>query len=160
MQTMLHFYLPHVILSYIYSHYKKIHLKTVLLILLLIFKSIAGFTQKIDNIYFNLYTDSLKKGSYNYINVEGKMANGDIRPLDSTQLIFSASTGKFFGNSLWLPFETKEEKVNITVTSRQDKNQVLRKTIYIKKKNEDESLLTPAADIYEQRKPKGRRSGR
>ena len=91
------------------------HLKTILLFLPLVIMYIAGFGQKIDSIYFNLYTDSLKKGTYNYINVEGRLSNGNIRPLDSTQLIFTASAGKFFGNSLWLPFETKEEKVNITV---------------------------------------------
>lgn len=135
-------------------------MKTVLLAIPLIIISVACSAQKIDNIYFNLYTDSLKKGTYNYINVEGKLANGNIRPLDSTQLIFTASTGKFFGNSLWLPFETKEEKVNITVTSRQDKNQVLHKTIFIKKKNDDENHLTPANEIYEPRKRPERKSGR
>jgi len=135
-------------------------LKTVLLFLSLAIMHVAGFGQKIDSIYFNLYTDSLKKGTYNYINVEGRLSNGNIRPLDSTQLIFTASTGRFFGNSLWLPFETKEEKVNITVISRQNNQQALYKTIFIKKKNDDENLLTPASEIYEQRKTTRKRSGR
>lgn len=102
----------------------------------------ALFAQKIDSIYFNLYTDSLKKGTYNYINVEGKFSDGRIRPLDSTQLSFNSSSGKFTGNSLWLPFDFNEEKVNITVISRKDPSHAIYKTIYIKKKNDDVPLKT------------------
>jgi len=100
------------------------------------------FAQKIDSIYFNLYTDSLKKGTYNYINVEGKLANGSIRPLDSTQLSFISSYSNFSGNSLWIPFETNEEKINITVILKSNPNKVIYKTIYIKKKKEDSQLKT------------------
>ncbi|MCC7515066.1 MAG: hypothetical protein IT212_10300 [Bacteroidia bacterium] len=95
-----------------------------------------------DSIYFNLYTDSLKKGTYNYINVVGKLSNGNYRPLDSTQLLFSASYGKFFGNSLWIPFETEVEKVEIKVKTRHEPLQTLYRTIYIKKKADDEKLKT------------------
>ncbi len=98
--------------------------------------------QKADSIYFNLYTDSLKKGTYNYINVEGKLVNGNIRPLDSTQLIFSASYGKFSGNSLWLPVDANVEKVDITVKTCQNPSQAIYRTIYIKKKADDEKLKT------------------
>lgn len=98
------------------------------------------FGQKIDSIYFNLYTDSLKKGSFNYINVEGKFADGRIRPLDSTQVSFISSYGKFTGNSLWLPFDAEEEKVNITVIARKKPELAIYKTIYIKKKNDDTPL--------------------
>ncbi len=100
------------------------------------------FAQKIDSIYFNLYTDSLKKGTYNYINIEGKLADGKIQPLDSTQLSFISSYGKFTGNSLWLPFDATEEKVNITVILKQNANRAIYKTIYIKKKNDDAQLKT------------------
>lgn len=98
--------------------------------------------QKVDSIYFNLYTDSLKKGTYNYINVVGKLSNGNYRPFDSTQLLFSASYGKFFGNSLWIPFETEVEKVEIKVKTRHEPLQTLYRTIYIKKKADDEKLKT------------------
>lgn len=117
-------------------------MKKAILIPLLVFLHVVAFAQKADSIYFNLYTDSLKKGTYNYINVEGKLSNGKIRPLDSTQLIFSASYGKFSGNSLWLPFETKEEKINITVISKQNPAQAIYRTIYVKKKADDEKLKT------------------
>lgn len=109
-------------------------------VLLLLFTTL--FAQKVDSIYFNLYTDSLKKGTYNYINVIGKLSNGNFRPMDSTQLIFTSSYGKFYGNSLWLPFEATVEKVDITVKARQIPSQILYRTIYIKKKADDEKLKT------------------
>ena len=109
-------------------------------VLLLLFTTL--FAQKVDSIYFNLYTDSLKKGTYNYINVIGKLSNGNFRPMDSTQLIFTSSYGKFYGNSLWLPAEPTVEKIDITVKARQNPSQILYRTIYIKKKADDEKLKT------------------
>ncbi len=117
-------------------------MKKTLLIPALLFFCSTVFAQKIDSIYFNLYTDSLKKGTYNYINVIGKLSNGRFRPMDSTQLIFTSSYGKFYGNSLWLPFEPTVEKVDITVKARQNPSQILYRTIYIKKKADDEKLKT------------------
>ena len=117
-------------------------MKKTLLIPVLLLLTTALFAQKTDSIYFNLYTDSLKKGTYNYINVIGKLSNGSFRPMDSTQLIFTSSYGKFYGNSLWLPFESTVEKVDITVKSRQNPSQILYRTIYIKKKADDEKLKT------------------
>lgn len=114
---------------------------------------ITALAQKADSIYFNLYTDSLKKGTYNYINVEGKLSNGSIRPLDSTQLILIASYGKFSGNSLWLPFDATVEKVDITVKARQNPAQVIYRTIYIKKKADDEKLKTVEEIMAEKPKP-------
>ncbi|MEO6720710.1 MAG: hypothetical protein ABIN67_10090, partial [Ferruginibacter sp.] len=69
-------------------------MKKLLLFLLIISGSIVK-AQKIDSIYVNLYTDSLKKGTYNYINVDGRLSNGSYLPLDSSQIIFKASAGKF-----------------------------------------------------------------
>ena len=117
-------------------------MKKTLLIPVLLLLTTALFAQKTDSIYFNLYTDSLKKGTYNYINVIGKLSNGNFRPMDSTQLIFTSSYGKFYGNSLWLPFESTVEKVDITVKARQNPSQILYRTIYIKKKADDENLKT------------------
>lgn len=59
-----------------------------LVILGLMMAATAVSAQKIDSIYFHLYTDSLKKGFYNYINVDGKMSDGSWTPLDSTQILF------------------------------------------------------------------------
>ncbi|MCC6289980.1 MAG: hypothetical protein IT249_19040 [Chitinophagaceae bacterium] len=132
--------------------------KIVLSPLLLLHMTI--FAQKIDSIYFNLYTDSLKKGAFNYINVEGKFADGRIRPLDSTQLSFHSSYGKFSGNSLWVPFEAREEKVNITVISRQNPQQAIYKTIYIKKKNDDAQLKTVDEILADPPKTKSKKRNR
>lgn len=115
--------------------------KIIFLSFLLSFYSIS-FGQKVDSIYFNLYTDSLKKGTYNYINVIGKLDNGNYRPLDSTQLIFSSSYGKFYGNSLWLPFESEVEQVEITVKTKKNPIQILNRTIFIKKADEITKLKT------------------
>ena len=90
--------------------------------------------QKINNIYVNLYTDSLKKGTYNYINVDGLLSNGKYLPLDSTHLIFSASAGKFYGNSLWVDRDFKGEKIDIKVVLIKDPAVFKAFTIYIKKK--------------------------
>jgi hypothetical protein len=94
--------------------------------------------QKIDSIYVNLYTDSLKKGTYNYINVDGLFSNGKYLPLDSSTLKFSSSAGKFFGNSLWIDSDCKAEKIDIEIVLKT--NPLLHKkfTIYIKKKDDDE----------------------
>ena len=68
-----------------------------------------------ESIYVNLYTDSLKKGTFNYINIDGKLSNGKYLPLDSTHLIFWASAGKFSGNSLWIDRNFTPQKVDIKV---------------------------------------------
>jgi len=74
--------------------------------------------QSIDSIYINLYTDSLKKGTYNYINVDGQLSNGRYLPLDSTDIIFTASVGCFLGNSLWVDADFKGKKIAVTVKLR------------------------------------------
>src|SRR4029077_10319238 len=76
--------------------------------------------QKIDSIFFHLYTDSLKKGTHNYINVDGKSSDGRWIPLTGAQLIFSASAGRFENNDLVLPAEFADEKVTISVVLRAD----------------------------------------
>ena len=104
--------------------------------------SIFVKAQKIDSIYVNLYTDSLKKGTFNYINIDGQLSNGSYLPLDSTHLIFWSSEGKFSGNNLWIDKNYKHDRVLIKVIARS--NPLLNKefTIYIKKKPDDERLLT------------------
>ncbi len=107
-----------------------------------IFISTFAKAQKIDSIFVNLYTDSLKKGTYNYINVDGLLPNGKYMPLDSTQIIFWASEGKFSGNSLWLDKDFKHEKVFIKVVLRKNPSISKEFTVYIKKKPDDEKLKT------------------
>lgn len=77
--------------------------------------SFIGKAQKIDSIFVNLYTDSLKKGTFNYINVDGMLSTGHYLPLDTTQLTFTANAGKFTGNSLWVEPDFKGKKILIKV---------------------------------------------
>ncbi len=120
-------------------------------LLLLIFVLISTFAkaQMIDSIFVNLYTDSLKKGTYNYINVDGKLSNGNYLPLDSTHIVFWASEGKFSGNSLWIDKNFKYDHVLIKVLLRSNPKLNKEFTIYIKKKPDDEKLPTPEEVIHE-----------
>ena len=92
------------------------------------------YAQKIDSIYINLYTDSLKKGTFNYINVDGLLSNGSYMPLDSSHIDFKASAGKFEGNSLWVEPGFTGEKISVSVTLKQDRTQQKAIDIYIKQK--------------------------
>jgi len=123
-------------------------LKRYLLFLFILTGSVSK-AQKIDSIYVNLYTDSLKKGTFNYINIDGLLPNGGYIPLDTTYLIFSASAGKFIGNNLFIDKNFKEDKVNIKVQLRQNPAQIKTFDMYIKRKPDDEILKTPEEIIRE-----------
>jgi hypothetical protein len=94
--------------------------------------------QKVEKIYVNLYTDSLKKGTYNYINIDGQLTNGKYLPLDSTHLIFWASAGKFSGNSLFIERDIAVKQVDIKVSMRNNPAIVKEFTIYIKQQPDPE----------------------
>ena len=98
--------------------------------------------QKIDSIFVNLYTDSLKKGTYNYINIDGLLSNGRYLPLDTSQLTFTASAGEFKGNSLWLSKDFKPNKVSFKVILKANPAQHKEFDIYIKQKPDEEKLKT------------------
>lgn len=108
----------------------------------LILLSLKVHAQKIESIYVHLYTDSLKKGTYNYINIDGKLSNGRYLPLDTSQIIFSTSEGKFYGNSLWLDPGFSGDKVSIKAVLRSDPNLFKKFDVYIKKKPDPERLKT------------------
>ena len=103
----------------------------------ILFLMVAGWTakaQQIESFYINLYTDSLKKGTHNYINVDGKMSNGSWKPLTSRELVFKTDYGKFEGNDLILPEQPTVEKVQVTVTLKSDASISKKVTIWIKQK--------------------------
>lgn len=118
--------------------------------------------QKVENIYVHLYTDSLKKGTYNYINIDGKLADGSYIPLDSTEIIFSASDGKFFGNTLWVDPHFSKEKISIKAVLRSNPQLHKEFDMYIKKipnpeklKSVDEILNDMKNSSKESKKKKG-----
>ncbi len=100
------------------------------------------FAQKVDSIYFHLYTDSLKKGQHNYINVDGKLSNGRWLPLTAKEVLFSCGEAKFEGNELIIPIDFKKEKVTVRAALKSNPSVVIEKTIWIKKKPDNEQLPT------------------
>jgi hypothetical protein len=128
-------------------------LKKVLLAILLI-TTAAAKAQKIDSIYINLYTDSLKKGTYNYINVDGLLSNGRYLPLDSTHIQFTASAGKFTGNSLLIDKDFTQEKITIKAVLKNNTAIAKEFVVYIKKKPDDENLKTVNELLKETPNPK------
>lgn len=137
------------------------HLQKYILLKLLF--SILFFTvcftagaQKIDSMYVNLYTDSLKKGTYNYINVDGLLSDGKWLPLDSTHIEFKCSHGKFYGNELWIDTSFSGDKIHIETTLRSDPNQHKSFDLYIKKKPDD--ALPSEQDILNNLKKKKKNS--
>ena len=108
--------------------------------------------QKIDSIFVNLYTDSLKKGTYNYINIDGHLSNGRWLPLDSSHLTFTASAGKFFGNNLWISNDFNGDKVSIQVVLRKNPAMHREFDMFIKRKPDDEKLKSVEEIMNEKRK--------
>ena len=119
---------------------KKI--STLLFTLFLLCCGIAGKAQKIDSIYFNLYTDSLKKGIHNYINVVGKLKDGSYLPLMGGDLIFKSSAGKWEGNSLIIDSAYTKETVLVHATLKAQPTVTKTIVIYMKKNLTEPPLPT------------------
>jgi hypothetical protein len=115
--------------------------KTVVLTIVLL-AAMAGRAQTVDSIFFHLYTDSLKKGVHNYINVDGKLSNGQWRPLTAKDINFTASYGVFDGNSLIIDSSFKGEKVTVKAVLKNNPAMWKEVTIYMKKVEIAERLKT------------------
>jgi hypothetical protein len=100
--------------------------------------------QKIDSLFFKLYTDSLKKGSWNYINVDAKLSDGKYIPLTHEQINFKVSNGKLQGNSVWIDWNFKDDSVVVEMELKKDPSVRRSITIWIKRK--DEQLNAPVND--------------
>jgi hypothetical protein len=104
--------------------------------------SIKAIGQQVDSIYFHLYTDSLKKGVHNYINVDGKLNNGRWLPLSAKEIELSTTGGKFEGNDLVLPANFKSEKVTVKAILKNNPAVWKEIDIWVKILENDESLLS------------------
>jgi hypothetical protein len=122
-----------------------------------ILANISVKAQAVDSIYVNLYTDSLKRGTYNYINIDGLMSNGKYLPLDSTHIFFSASAGRFYGNSLFIDKNITADKVNIRAVLRNNPAIYKEFTMYIKIKTDNQNLKT-VDELLNGTTPKRRRA--
>lgn len=134
-------------------------MKQVLLIILILTGNFAK-AQKIDSIFVNLYTDSLKKGTYNYINIDGRLSNGRYLPLDNNDLTFTASAGEFKGNSLWIDKDFKQKKVSIKVVLKNNPSLHKEFDIYIKQLPDNEKLKTTDEILNEMKKTKKNKNNR
>lgn len=106
---------------------------------------LAGRTaqaQQVDSIFFHLYTDSLKKGVHNYINVDGKLTNGRWQPLTAKELNFTASAGRFDNCNLIIDTSFKGEKVTVKATLKSNPQIWKEVTIYMKTVDIPERLKT------------------
>ena len=77
--------------------------------------------------------------------------------MDSTDITFSSSDGKFSGNSLWVPMDFKKDKISICATLKSNKNIYKKFDIYIKQKPDPE-LKTENELMRNMRSNKKRRS--
>lgn len=127
-----------------------------LAIILLVLVSFAAKSQKIESIYFNLYTDSLKKGVYNYINVDGKLDNGKFLPLMTDEVVFTSTSGKWEGNSLIIDRTSKVDSVIITAALKGRPEVKKTVTIHVKKVEIEQPLKTEEEVLDEWRR-KGKR---
>ena len=110
--------------------------------IILLFASKYLSAQKVDTIVFHLYTDSLKKGTHNYINVDGKTSDGKWKPLTGKEIDFTATYGKFEGNELVLPDQCTVEKLTVKAVLKANPAIWKEITIWIKKKPDPELLPT------------------
>jgi hypothetical protein len=108
-------------------------MKKILLFALIMASVSPAFAQKVDSIYFHLYTDSLKKGQHNYINVDGKLSNGKWQPLTGKDIQLTTSSGSFEGNELLIPDDFKPEKVIVKAVLKSNPAIWKEITIWIKK---------------------------
>ena len=116
-------------------------MKKIVLFLILVSPVSGLYAQKVDSITFHLYTDSLKKGQHNYINVDGKLSNGRWMPLTSKEITFSCLPGGqlgsvpgFEGNELIIPSNYTHEKVTVRAVLKSNPSVWIEKTIWIKQK--------------------------
>jgi hypothetical protein len=133
-------------------------MKRTLLLLLLIAFVLFGNAQKIDSISFHLYTDSLKKGTHNYINVDGMTANKKWIPLTEKEIIFSTSYGAFEGNDLVLDSQPPVEKVLVRATLKSNPQTWKEINIWIKIKPDDE--LLPMKNDSQEPSPRSKKNNR
>jgi len=134
-------------------------MKQIFLSTILILSAFLSNAQKIDSISFHLYTDSLKKGTHNYINVDGKTSDGKWKPLTAKDITFTSSYGTFEGNELILPAEPTVEKLTIKAVLKSNPTLWKEIMIWIKKKPDDE-LLPTTDEILKNKSQKNGKSKR
>lgn len=129
-------------------------MKGFLLLLILAAPATILKAQTVDSIFFHLYTDSLKKGTYNYINVDGKLSNGKWKPLTAKDIQFTSSHCEFSGNELIIPPDFKAEKITVKAILKSNPAIWKETTIWIKKLPDPEVLPTKDDILNDKQKKK------
>jgi hypothetical protein len=136
-----------------------ITMKQFLLLTTLIGSVIVSNAQKVDSIFFHLYTDSLKKGTHNYINVDGKTSDGKWKPLTGKDIEFSTTYGKFDGNELILPDDPVVDKLTVKAVLKTNPAIWKEVTIWIKKTPDPEILPTKEETLRDKPKKNSKSKG-
>ena len=135
----------------------KCSAKRIILFALVAFACKFSFAQKIESIHFNLYTDSLKKGFYNYINVDGKDSQGQWQPLDSSKILFTCNTGFFKGNDLFIDSSYVGDCIKVKAVLKENPSIWKETTVFIRKRPFTEPLKSSEEilnEMKEKRKKK------
>jgi hypothetical protein len=130
-----------------------------LIVIIFVLTSIVVKAQKVESIHFNLYTDSLKIGVHNYINVDGKMSNGSFYPLMASEVTFSSSAGKWEGNSIILDSSFTKDSVVITASLKTNPSISKNVVVYLKKSS-FEGILKTEKELLEEWKTEIRNKGK
>src|SRR4051812_20198994 len=111
---------------------KALPMRVFLLLTFLTSFAALSRAQKIDSIYFHPYTDSLKKGTYNYINIDGKLSDGRWLPMTPKEIELTSSAGKFSGNSLFIDTSFKGAKITVKAVLKENSAMWKEMTFFIK----------------------------
>ena len=114
--------------------------------------------QKVDSIYFHLYTDSLKKGQHNYINIDGKLSSGQWLPLTAKDIQFTTTHGTFQGNELIIPADFREAKLKVKAVLKNNPSIWIERTIWIKTIPDPDSLPTKEEILNNKSKSKDKKT--
>lgn len=95
----------------------------------------------IRDIQFNVYTDSIKPILNYYVNVEGRLTNGSIYPLDSSFIQLTSDFGTVRGMEWIAPKQRNFDKVTFTATFRYNPDISKTATVYLKKEIDPRDAL-------------------
>jgi len=137
------------------TNYKM--MKSLLLLGFMCSFGVSHAQHKVMQIAFHLYTDSLKKGTYNYINVDAFLEKDYWRPMDTSHVAFASSAGQWSGNNLMVDKNFALDSVVVRAFLKSNPIMAIDTTIYIKKNDDPQSLPT-MDDIMNENKRR-RRNG-
>jgi hypothetical protein len=95
----------------------------------------------LQDIAFNMYTDSIKPILNYYVNVEGKFSNGRTFPLDTSFVVITSDQGIMKGFEWQVPKQRDFEKVTFTAHTKLPPFIQTSNTLYLKKYQDPRDAL-------------------